>query len=205
MFDPGLNFDDLEWIREQWDGKMLVKGIVNPADARTVIELGADGVVVSSHGGRQLDRVVNTLRARSHPCGLGPDAEIVYDSGIMSGTDIAIALALGANFVLIGRAYLYGLMAGGREGVDRIIELLTSELETACTLLGVSSVRDLKREHVITPWGVGVGAGSHTATLLGAVRRVMCSQSPAQLWKICLDASRPTWVKVGMSMYMTHF
>ncbi|HAT1290275.1 TPA: alpha-hydroxy-acid oxidizing protein [Corynebacterium striatum] len=156
MFDPGLNFDDLEWIREQWDGKMLVKGIVNPADARTVIELGADGVVVSSHGGRQLDRVVNTLRAlEAIRAELGPDAEIVYDSGIMSGTDIAIALALGANFVLIGRAYLYGLMAGGREGVDRIIELLTSELETACTLLGVSSVRDLKREHVITPWERG--------------------------------------------------
>lgn len=163
MFDLGLNFDDLAWIREQWDGKMLVKGIVNPADARKVIELGADGVVVSSHGGRQLDRVVNTLCAlEAIRAELGPDAEIVYDSGIMSGTDIAIALALGANFVLIGRAYLYGLMAGGREGVDRTIELLTSELETACTLLGVSSVRDLKREHVITPWERGASVSGVT-------------------------------------------
>lgn len=92
----------------------------------------------------------------------------------MSGTDIAIALALGANFVLIGRAYLYGLMAGGREGVDRIIELLTSELETACTLLGVSSVRDLKREHVITPWerGASVPESHRNAPRRSAARYV---------------------------------
>lgn len=153
MFDPGLNFGDLAWIREQWHGKLFVKGIVNPADARKVIDLGADGVVVSSHGGRQLDRVVNTLQAlEAVKAEVGDDAEIIYDSGVMSGTDIAIALALGADFVLIGRAYLYGLMAGGREGVDRVIELLAGELKNTLQLLGAKDISELNRNHVITPW-----------------------------------------------------
>ncbi|PZO97279.1 MAG: alpha-hydroxy-acid oxidizing enzyme, partial [Corynebacterium urealyticum] len=99
MFDPGLNFEDLAWIRKQWTGKLFVKGIVNPEDARKVIDLGADGIVVSSHGGRQLDRVVNTLQAlEAVRAEVGPDVEIIYDSGVMSGVDIAIALALGADF-----------------------------------------------------------------------------------------------------------
>ena len=153
MFDPGLNFGDLAWIREQWHGKLFVKGIVNPADARKVVDLGADGVVVSSHGGRQLDRVVNTLQAlEAVKAEVGDDAEIIYDSGVMSGTDIAIALALGADFVLIGRAYLYGLMAGGREGVDRVIELLAGELKNTLQLLGAKDISELNRNHVITPW-----------------------------------------------------
>lgn len=108
----------------------LVKAIVNPADARKVIDLGADGIVVSSRGGRQLDRVVNTLQVlEAVRAEVDPEVEIIYDSGVMSGVDIAIALALGADFVLIGRAYLYGLMAGGKEGVDRVIKLLASELK----------------------------------------------------------------------------
>ena len=153
MFDPALSFEDLAWIRQQWKGKLFVKGILNPADARKVIDLGADGVVVSSHGGRQLDRVVNTLQAlEAVKAEVGDKAEIIYDSGIMSGTDIAIALALGADFVLIGRAYLYGLMAGGREGVDRVIELLSAELKNTAQLLGVTDIAELNRSHVITPW-----------------------------------------------------
>jgi len=105
-------------------------GIVNPADAHKVIDLGTDGIVVSSRGGRQLDRVVNTLQVlEAVRAEVDPEVEIIYDSGVMSGVDIAIALALGADFVLIGRAYLYGLMAGGKEGVDRVIKLLASEFK----------------------------------------------------------------------------
>ncbi|OFK29578.1 alpha-hydroxy-acid oxidizing enzyme [Corynebacterium sp. HMSC062E11] len=163
MFDPGLNFEDLAWIRKQWTGTLFVKGIVNPEDARKVIDLGADGIVVSSHGGRQLDRVVNTLQAlEAVRAEVGPDVEIIYDSGVMSGVDIAIALALGADFVLIGRAYLYGLMAGGKEGVDRVIELLAEEFKNTLQLLGVKRIEDLGRQHVVTPWEPGVlafGAG----------------------------------------------
>ncbi|WP_459587525.1 alpha-hydroxy acid oxidase [Corynebacterium camporealensis] len=153
MFDPALDFEDLEWIRSLWPGKLIVKGVLNPADARRVVDLGADGVVVSSHGGRQLDRVVSPLRQLEEVVAeIGDEAEVIYDSGIKSGADIAIALALGADFVLIGRAYLYGLMAGGREGVDRVIELLRAELMTVLRLLGLSSVKQLQRHHVITPW-----------------------------------------------------
>ncbi|MDO5032691.1 alpha-hydroxy acid oxidase [Corynebacterium sp.] len=153
MFDPALNFDDLAWIREHWKGQLFVKGIVNPADARKVVDLGADGIVVSSHGGRQLDRVVNTLQALEEVrAEVGPDVEIIYDSGVMSGFDIAIALALGADFVLIGRAYLYGLMAGGQEGVERVIELLSAELKNCLQLLGVRDVSEISRHHVRTPW-----------------------------------------------------
>lgn len=153
MFDPTLDFEDLKWIRESWKGTLFIKGIINPEDARKVVDLGADGVWVSAHGGRQLDRVADPLRqlekiARE----VGGEAEIVYDSGIMSGADIAIALALGADFVFIGRAYLYGLMAGGREGVNRVIELLTKELTTVLRLLGVASVSEISRTHVIAPW-----------------------------------------------------
>lgn len=153
MFDPTLDFEDLKWIRESWKGTLFIKGIINPEDARKVVDLGADGVWVSAHGGRQLDRVADPLRqlekiARE----VGGEAEIVYDSGVMSGADIAIALALGADFVFIGRAYLYGLMAGGQEGVNRVIELLTKELTTVLRLLGVASVSEISRTHVIAPW-----------------------------------------------------
>lgn len=153
MFDPTINMNDLAWIRENWDGPLLVKGILTPQDARMVIDAGADGIVVSSHGGRQLDRapipleVLPAIRAE-----VGDDVDIIYDSGIRSGNDVAVALALGADFCLIGRAYLYGLMAGGREGVDRAIELIAQELSTSLHLLGVSGIDELSPEHVRTPW-----------------------------------------------------
>lgn len=153
MFDPTLSYDDLKWIREQWDGTLFVKGVLNPEDAKKVLELGADGLVVSSHGGRQLDRAPIPLRQL--PLireAVGDDVEIIYDSGVQSGNDVAVALALGADFVLIGRAYLYGLMSGGREGVDRAIELIANELNVTLHLLGVSSVDELDRSMVRTPW-----------------------------------------------------
>ncbi len=118
MFDPSLTFDDLEWIKAQWPGKLVVKGIQTLEDARAVVDRGVDGLVLSNHGGRQLDRApvpfhLLPVVARE----LGKHTEILVDTGIMSGADIVAAIALGARCTLVGRAYLYGLMAGGEAGV----------------------------------------------------------------------------------------
>jgi L-lactate dehydrogenase (cytochrome) len=152
MFDATLTFDDLDWLRETWKGNLVVKGIQTVDDARRVVDHGADGIVISNHGGRQLDRapvplhllpeIVSVLKGKT--C-------IMLDTGIMSGGDIIAALALGADFTLIGRAYLYGLMAGGRRGVDRSIEILRGEMVRTMKLLGVNGVADLNSEHVRQP------------------------------------------------------
>ncbi|WP_159621714.1 alpha-hydroxy acid oxidase [Ruania rhizosphaerae] len=149
MFDPTVDFDDLAWISKQWPGKVVVKGIQTLEDARRVAELGVDGIVLSNHGGRQLDRAPIPFHLLPEVATeLGDQLEIILDTGIMSGADIVASLALGADFTLVGRAYLYGLMAGGREGVDRMIEILGSEVERTMKLLGVSSVAELESEHV---------------------------------------------------------
>ncbi|MET0692307.1 MAG: alpha-hydroxy acid oxidase, partial [Propionibacteriaceae bacterium] len=124
LFDPGLSYQDLAWLREKWPHHLLVKGILNPADARRVIELGADGVVVSNHGGRQLDRTSATLDVLPAVReAVGPDVTVLLDSGVRHGGDIVAALALGADAVMVGRAYLYGLMAGGERGVQRAVDI----------------------------------------------------------------------------------
>ena len=149
LFDPGLNYEDLAWLRARWPHHLLVKGVLNPADARRVIELGADGVVVSNHGGRQLDRTPATLDAL--PAireALGPKATVLLDSGVRTGQDIVAALALGADAVLVGRAYLYGLMAGGERGVQRAVEILQSEYRRSLQLLGLDATSKIKRHHV---------------------------------------------------------
>lgn len=152
MFDPTLTFADLDWLRETWKGKLVVKGIQTVEDARKVVDHGADGIVLSNHGGRQLDRApipfhllpeVSAALKADHS-----DAAIILDTGIMNGADIIAALALGADFTLIGRAYLYGLMAGGRAGVDRALQILEKDMERTMALLGVSRVADLTPEHV---------------------------------------------------------
>jgi L-lactate dehydrogenase (cytochrome) len=149
LFDPTLTFADLAWIREQWPGKVVVKGIQTVADAQEVMALGVDGIVLSNHGGRQLDRapipfhLLPAVRAE-----LGDDATIILDTGILAGADIVAALAMGADFTLVGRAYLYGLMAGGREGAARSIEILSGGIVRTMKLLGVSSVAELNPEHV---------------------------------------------------------
>jgi L-lactate dehydrogenase (cytochrome) len=152
MFDPTVGFDDLAWLREQWSGNLVVKGIQNVHDAARVAELGVDGIVLSNHGGRQLDRAPEPVRlVRSVRQAVGPDLTIMVDTGIMSGQDIVAALATGADFVLIGRATLYGLMAGGRRGVDRALTILAAELERTMRLLGVSSINELSPDHVTLP------------------------------------------------------
>lgn len=144
MFDSSLDFEDLKWIRELWKGKLFVKGVLTTEDAAKAKAAGADGLVVSNHGGRQLDRAPIAFEALSEVrAEVGPEMEIIMDSGIMSGADIVAALCAGADFVLIGRAYLYGLMAGGEEGVSRAIELLAKEVEVNMQLMGAASIKDL--------------------------------------------------------------
>jgi L-lactate dehydrogenase (cytochrome) len=149
MFDPSLTFDDLEWIKAQWPGKLVVKGIQTLGDARAVVDRGVDGIVLSNHGGRQLDRApvpFHLLPAVARE--LGKDTEILLDTGIMSGADIVAAIALGARCTLVGRAYLYGLMAGGEAGVNRAIEILETGLIRTMRLLGVTCLEELSPQHV---------------------------------------------------------
>ncbi|WP_277050971.1 alpha-hydroxy acid oxidase [Ruania albidiflava] len=149
MFDPTVDFDDLRWIAQQWPGKVVVKGIQTIEDARRVAEIGVDGIVLSNHGGRQLDRAPIPFHLLPQVAReLGDVYEIILDTGIMNGADIVAAIAMGADFTLIGRAYLYGLMAGGRQGVDRAIEILSDEIERTMKLLGTPSLADLSPEHV---------------------------------------------------------
>lgn len=149
MFDPTVTFEDLAWITDQWPGEVVVKGVQNVADAARLAEMGVDAVLLSNHGGRQLDRapvpfhLLPEVRAA-----VGDSLEVHVDTGIMSGQDVVAALAMGADFTYVGRAYLYGLMAGGRPGVDRTIEILRTQIERTMRLLGVTSVAELQPEHV---------------------------------------------------------
>ncbi|MCV7313122.1 alpha-hydroxy acid oxidase [Mycobacterium paraffinicum] len=149
MFDPSLTFDDLEWIKAQWPGKLVVKGIQTLDDARAVVDRGVDGIVLSNHGGRQLDRApvpFHLLPWVSRE--VGKHTEILLDTGIMSGADIVAAIALGARCTLVGRAYLYGLMAGGEPGVARAIEILSEGVIRTMRLLGVTCLEELSPKHV---------------------------------------------------------
>ncbi|MBN9177867.1 MAG: alpha-hydroxy-acid oxidizing protein [Microbacterium sp.] len=161
--DPTISYDDLEVIRSLWPGKIVIKGVQNVADSKRLVDLGVDGIVLSNHGGRQLDRAPIPFRLLPEVVReVGSDATIMVDTGIMNGADIVASMALGAKFTLIGRAYLYGLMAGGRRGVDRTIAILRSEIERTMKLLGVASIDELEPRHVtqlqrLTPVP-GVGA-----------------------------------------------
>ncbi|ADD43363.1 alpha-hydroxy acid oxidase [Stackebrandtia nassauensis] len=149
MFDPTVDFDDLAWIKQQWPGKIVVKGVQNLADAKRLADLGVDGVVLSNHGGRQLDRAPVPFHLLPTVVReVGADMEVHVDTGIMSGADIVASVALGARFTLVGRAYLYGLMAGGRRGVDKTIEILSEQVVRTMRLLGVSSLEELEPAHV---------------------------------------------------------
>jgi isopentenyl diphosphate isomerase/L-lactate dehydrogenase-like FMN-dependent dehydrogenase len=149
MFDPTVTFEDLKWIRQQWKGKLVVKGIQSVEDAKLAVKAGADAVILSNHGGRQLDRapipfhlIPETFKE------IGKDAEVHVDTGIMHGADIVASIAKGAKFTLVGRAYLYGLMAGGREGVDKMISILQADMVRTMKLLGVRSLEELEPGHV---------------------------------------------------------
>ena len=150
MFDPTVTYEDLAWIRDQWPGKVSVKGVQSVADARRLADAGVDAIILSTHGGRQLDRApVPFHLLPSVVREVGSELEVHLDTGIMSGQDVVAAIAHGARFTLIGRAYLYGLMAGGREGVDRTIEILRGQIERTMRLLGVRTLDELTPEHVV--------------------------------------------------------
>ena len=145
-FDPSIAWTDIEWVRDFWKGSMVIKGILDPADAEDAVRFGADGIVVSNHGGRQLDGVLSSARA------LPPIADrvkgrlkILADSGVRSGLDVARMLCLGADATLLGRAFAYALAAAGREGVQNLLRLIDSELRVAMALTGATRIADLDR------------------------------------------------------------
>ena len=149
MFDPTMTWEDLKWIRQQWDGTLTVKGIQNLEDAKKAAKLGADAILLSNHGGRQLDRAPVMLHLLADiKKEFKKDYEIHIDTGIMHGADVLAAVALGAQFTYVGRAYLYGLMAGGQDGVERALEIMRTQMVRNLKLLGVNSLDELTPKHV---------------------------------------------------------
>jgi L-lactate dehydrogenase (cytochrome) len=145
LFNPAITWDDIADLRARWPGRLVIKGPLGPADCLHALSVGADGVQLSNHGGRQLDRAVppvDTIAAVREA--VGPDVSVLVDSGIRHGSDIAVALALGADACAIGRAYLYGLMAGGELGVNKALDILAAQFRRTMQLLGVRSVAELR-------------------------------------------------------------
>ena len=149
VMDPTISDDDLSVIRSMWKGKIIVKGVQNVQDSKRLVDLGVDGILLSNHGGRQMDRAPVPFRLLPEVLReVGKDTTVMIDTGIMHGQDIVAAAALGAKFSLVGRAYLYGLMAGGRAGVDRMIEILDDQIVRTMRLLGVATIEELEPRHV---------------------------------------------------------
>jgi L-lactate dehydrogenase (cytochrome) len=144
QFDPALSWKDVEWIKKIWPGKLIIKGILDVDDAKTAVKLGADAIVVSNHGGRQLDGAPSSISALPAIAQVvGSDTELLFDGGIRTGSDLLRALALGARACLIGRAYIYGLGAGGKAGVAKAIDILKKELSVAMALTGTTRVSNI--------------------------------------------------------------
>ncbi len=163
MFDPTVTFDDLKWIRSEWPGKLVIKGVQSIEDAVALTKLGVDGIVLSNHGGRQLDRAPIPFHLLPQVNKeVGKDVELMIDTGIMSGADVVAAVAMGAKSTMIGRAYLYGLMAGGHAGVVRALEILTGEITRTMQLLGVSDLSELSSRHVTQLHELGPISASQT-------------------------------------------
>ena len=149
MFDPTMTFEDLKWIRKEWDGNLIVKGVQNLEDAKMAAKLGADAVLLSNHGGRQLDKAPIPLHLLADiKKEFKKDFELHIDTGIMHGADVLAAIAHGANFTYIGRAYLYGLMAGGQDGVERALTIMQGQMIRNMKLLGVRTLDELQPRHV---------------------------------------------------------
>ncbi|WP_455922589.1 FMN-dependent L-lactate dehydrogenase LldD [Pseudomonas putida] len=149
-FDPSISWKDLEWIRDFWQGPMVIKGILDPQDARDAVSFGADGIVVSNHGGRQLDGVLSSARALPAIAdAVKGQLSILTDSGIRSGLDIVRMIALGADAVLLGRAFMYALAAAGGAGVSNLLDLIEKEMRVAMVLTGAKSIREITRESLV--------------------------------------------------------
>ena len=146
-FDPSVTWKDVEWVREQWKGPLVIKGILDPDDAREAAASGADAIVVSNHGGRQLDGVSSTARALPHVADtIEGQMPILVDGGVRSGLDVVRMLALGADFVLLGRAWAYALAANGQAGVAHVLKLIDAEMRVAMALTGCTSVSQITEE-----------------------------------------------------------
>jgi len=149
-FDPSIGWNDLQWIRDFWQGPMVIKGILDPEDALDAVRFGADGIVVSNHGGRQLDGVLSSARALPAIADAVKGAlTLLVDSGIRSGLDVVRMLALGADAVLLGRAYAYALAAAGGAGVETLLDLIAKEMRVAMVLTGARSIKDISRETLV--------------------------------------------------------
>ncbi|WP_133031833.1 FMN-dependent L-lactate dehydrogenase LldD [Sphingomonas sp. PP-CE-1G-424] len=150
-FDPSIQWRDLDWIRAAWDGPLIIKGILDPDDARAAADVGADGIVVSNHGGRQLDGVLSTARALPAIAdAVGDRLTVLADSGVRSGLDVVRMLALGAHGVLLGRAWLYALAARGEAGVTQLLDLIEKEMRVAMTLTGVNTIAKIDRSILVS-------------------------------------------------------
>ncbi|MFJ2689845.1 FMN-dependent L-lactate dehydrogenase LldD [Pseudomonas sp. NPDC087336] len=149
-FDPSISWSDLEWIRDFWKGPMIIKGILDPEDARDAVSFGADGIVVSNHGGRQLDGVLSTAQALPPIMqAVGNDLKVLVDSGIRSGLDVVRMLALGAKGVLLGRSMAYALAADGQRGVENMLDIFAKEMRVAMTLTGVTSIDQINESILV--------------------------------------------------------
>lgn len=149
-FDPSISWKDIEWIRDFWKGPMVIKGILDPEDARDAVRFGADGIIVSNHGGRQLDGVLSTTRALPAIAdAVKSDIKVLVDSGIRTGLDVVRMLALGADAVMIGRAYIYALAAAGHDGVSHLLELIEKEMRVAMTLTSTSRIDEINEDCLV--------------------------------------------------------
>ncbi|HAS61678.1 MAG TPA: L-lactate dehydrogenase, partial [Vibrio sp.] len=149
-FDPSICWKDLEWIRDFWDGPMVIKGILDTEDAKDAVRFGADGIIVSNHGGRQLDGVLSTAKALPNIAdAVKGDLKILVDSGIRTGLDVVRMLALGADCTLLGRSFVYALAAQGQAGVENLLDLYDKEMRVAMTLTGAKTIADLGRDSLV--------------------------------------------------------
>ena len=152
QFDPSVTWDDLAWLRSHWRGKIALKGILDPDDAREAVARGADAVIVSNHGGRQLDDVPSTIRALPAIAGaVGGECDVLMDGGVRSGLDVVKALALGAKACLIGRPWAFAVAARGEEGVDHIFRIIREEMRVTLGLTGTTDVKDLDSSVLVDP------------------------------------------------------
>ena len=153
-FDPSISWKDLEWIREFWDGPMVIKGILDPQDAKDAVSFGADGIVVSNHGGRQLDGVMSSARALPAIAdAVKGQLAILADSGIRTGLDVVRMIALGADTVMLGRAFIYALAAAGGAGVSNLLELIEKEMRVAMVLTGAKSISEINADSLVRELG----------------------------------------------------
>jgi L-lactate dehydrogenase (cytochrome) len=155
QFDPSVTWDDIAWVRENWPGKLVVKGVLDPEDARRAVQAGVDGIVVSNHGGRQLDSVPSTTRALPDVVdAVGGEVEVLADGGVRTGLDVVKMVALGARAVLVGRAWAWSVAARGEAGVRHVLDVVKADIDVALALTGQTSITGLDRSAVYEP-GVG--------------------------------------------------